>query len=70
MDKKLLIVDRFEGDWAVIEYGTETFDFPKELLPSNTKAGDVLTLTITVDQETTQRRKARIDSLFERLKKK
>ena len=37
--EKLLIVDRFEGDWAVIEYGKETFDFPKELLPPDTQAG-------------------------------
>ncbi|HEY8435818.1 MAG TPA: DUF3006 domain-containing protein [Haloplasmataceae bacterium] len=68
--EKLLIVDRFEGDWAVIEYGKETFDFPKELLPPDTQAGDVLTIQIAVDKETTEARKKQITDLFNRLKKK
>lgn len=29
----MIIIDRFEGKWAVIEYGDVTFNFPRELLP-------------------------------------
>ncbi|HHY78841.1 MAG TPA: DUF3006 domain-containing protein, partial [Thermoanaerobacter sp.] len=31
--QKLCIIDRFEGNFAVIEYEDITFNFPKELLP-------------------------------------
>lgn len=68
--EKQLIIDRFEGDWAVIEYGEITFDVPKELLPANAKAGDVLVLKIAVDETTTESRKEAIDELFNRLRKK
>ncbi|HAE62740.1 MAG TPA: DUF3006 domain-containing protein, partial [Eubacteriaceae bacterium] len=38
---KLCIIDRFEGNWVVIEYGEKFFNFPKELLPKHAKEGDV-----------------------------
>ncbi len=31
----MFIVDRFEGDWAVIEYGRKTFNLPRFLLPQD-----------------------------------
>ncbi len=29
----MLVIDRFEGDMAVIEYNGKTFDLPRSLLP-------------------------------------
>lgn len=53
----MLIVDRFEGDWAVIEYGTTTFNLPRFLLPPDIKEGDVITLNVLVDQTLTNERR-------------
>ncbi|HHW57288.1 MAG TPA: DUF3006 domain-containing protein [Clostridia bacterium] len=60
---QLPIIDRFEGDWAVIEYGDKTFNFPKELLPKEAKEGDVLKFDITVDREETEKRRKIIKDL-------
>lgn len=53
----MLIVDRFEGDRAVIEYEGTTFNVPRSLLPPEVKEGDVITFTISVDQTITQERR-------------
>lgn len=67
---KQLIIDRFEGNYAVIEYGNETFDFPKVLLPGNAKEGDVLTLEVSIDtRETNDRKQSTLDKM-NRLRKK
>jgi hypothetical protein len=66
---KPFIIDRFEGQWAVIEYGDDVFNLPKEALPEGSKEGDVLDIDIKVDEEATRARKERIqrmaDQLFE-----
>ena len=51
------IIDRFEGDRAVIEYGAKTFHLPRSLIPSTAKEGDVLRFEVRVDTDTTSRRK-------------
>ncbi|MGH2331196.1 DUF3006 domain-containing protein [Thermoanaerobacter mathranii] len=61
--QKLCIIDRFEGDWAVIEYGNRTFNFPKELLPKEAKESDVLNFDITIDREETEKRRKAIEDL-------
>lgn len=50
----MLIVDRFKGDWAVIEFGGTTFNFPLSLLPPDVKEGDVIIISISVDQTITK----------------
>lgn len=41
----MLIIDRFEGDFAVVEYKEgRTFNLPRSLLPPGAKEGDVLQL--------------------------
>ncbi|AIS53528.1 hypothetical protein TKV_c24060 [Thermoanaerobacter kivui] len=60
---QLCIIDRFEDNWAVIEYGDKTFNFPKQLLPQNAKEGDVLSFNIHVDEEETAKRKKAIESI-------
>ena len=61
--KPCCIIDRFESDWAVIEYEEKFFNFPKELLPKETKEGDVLKFNITVDKGKTEKRKKVIEDL-------
>ncbi len=63
----LLVVDRFEQDMAVIEYGERTFNIPRVLLPTDCKEGDVLKFGIEIDQEATDDRKSRVGKLLEGL---
>ena len=61
-----LIIDRFEGDFAVCETeALEFIDIPKAALPSGAKEGDVL--TISLDKEETESRKEKIEGLMNSL---
>lgn len=61
-----LIIDRFEGEFAVCEYEKgKTLDLPTALLPADAKEGDVLRLT--VDREATEQQKNDAESLRKRL---
>ena len=64
MDISMLIVDRFEGDWAVIEYGGTTFNFPRSLLPLDVKESDVITISISVDQTITNERRQKGEEIM------
>ncbi len=57
------VIDRFEEKWAVIEYGAETFNFPRGLLPREAGEGDVITFAVTVDRFKSDLRRAGIKSL-------
>jgi hypothetical protein len=62
-----VIIDRFEGDFAVVELpNKETIDVPIALFP-NAKQGDVI--NIIINHEETDKRKKNINELFNRLKK-
>lgn len=61
----MLIIDRFEGDMAVIEYEGGTFNLPRNLLPSEVREGDVIKILITVDKEETENRRKRIQGLMD-----
>lgn len=63
----MFIIDRFEGKWAVIEFGKETFNLPKKLLPPETKEGDVLDIKISINREETQKKKEKIKKLAKEL---
>ena len=63
----MFIIDRFEGNMAVIEYNGRTFDLPKNLLPKEAKEGDVLKISIEVDREETEKRRKRIKNLMNEL---
>ena len=58
----MLIIDRFEGDYAVIEFINEFFNIPKSALPIKAKEGDVL--NIVIDSNSTASRKKRIEGLM------
>lgn len=59
-------IDRFEGDFAVVELeDKEMVDLPLSLLPENAKEGDIL--NITIDNDATERRRKRIQDKFDSL---
>ncbi|MDH7578211.1 MAG: DUF3006 domain-containing protein [Bacillota bacterium] len=63
----MLIIDRFEGDWAVIEFGKKTFNFPKSLLPKEVKEGDVIVISVSIDRKATTKRERNIKKLADQL---
>ena len=64
---QLLIIDRFEGDWVVIEFNQATFNFPKRLLPKEVKEGDVIAVSVSIDRKATANRARNIKKLASRL---
>ncbi len=64
----LVIVDRFEGNFAICECEDRSMiEIEKEKLPKEAKEGDVLRIendVITVDIEETKKRKERIEALL------
>jgi hypothetical protein len=65
------VIDRFEGELVVIEFGDKTRDISRSLLPKNAKAGDSVVLdkdgSIRVDQADTKKRTKEIDKLMDEL---
>ena len=62
-----VIIDRFEGDFVIIELpDSKTLEVPRELFLS-AKEGDVFTITKNTNQ--TNERKKLIQEKFDRLKK-
>jgi len=61
-----VIIDRFEGDYAVVEMeDRSTANLPRSLVPPGAKEGDVL--LIEIDKKATAERKKRIRELMEEL---
>jgi flagellar basal body L-ring protein FlgH len=63
----MLTIDRFEGEYALIEMNRRIFHIPKVLLPKNAREGDVITIQITVDKEAASQRKQSADRLADKL---
>jgi len=63
----VFVIDRFEGQWAVIEYGRETFNLPRKMLPSDAREGDLLNINISVDRTETRKREQEITKLADEL---
>ena len=62
-------VDRFEGDYAIIETDDgQIINIKKDLLPKNIEEGDVIDLeNMIIDREETLRRKNNIQKLADEL---
>lgn len=59
-------IDRFEGDYAVVELpDMSTVDMSKQLLPKGAKEGDVLSISIDIDE--TKNRKKKVEKLMDEL---
>lgn len=58
-----VIIDRFEGDFAVVELeNRQMADMPKALLPPGAREGDVI--SIIIDKTATAERKKKIEGLM------
>lgn len=61
----MLIIDRFEGDFALIETSGGIINIPKADIPIGAKEGDILNLVINSGE--TARRKAQIEKKMNRM---
>ncbi|MED2974275.1 DUF3006 domain-containing protein [Fictibacillus sp. B-59209] len=68
MKKLKGIIDRFEGQYAVIEIGNETKDLLRSSLPKEANVGDVIYFKddkVTVDKEATEKLRKEIEDLMD-----
>lgn len=63
----MLKIDRFEGEYALIEMNRRIFHIPKVLLPKGAREGDVIKIQITVDKGATEKQKQTADKLADSL---
>jgi hypothetical protein len=64
-----VIIDRFEGDYAIVELADKrTLALPKQLLSRDAREGDVI--KIEIDEIETKKRKAIISELMGKVWKK
>jgi len=57
------IIDRFEGDFAIVELSDETLiNIPKAAIPPEAKEGAVI--DVTVDEDSTASRTKKINNLM------
>lgn len=65
----MFIIDRFEGDTVILEYGEKIYTLPKNILPPEAREGDILRIETSMDEEQTKNRRDKIkkleDELFE-----
>jgi hypothetical protein len=61
----MLIIDRFEGGFAVVETDNGMINIPKSDMPKGAKEGNVL--NIVIDSGETASRKKRIEEKMNRL---
>lgn len=59
------IVDRFEGDYAVIEYCNKVLNLPKVFLPVEVREGDVLDVIIMLEDSDTNKLKSEMEELMD-----
>ena len=68
------IIDRFEGEFAVLEGETGMLAVPRSSLPADIREGDAVTALpdgrYALDAGRSEQRRKQLSSLFERLKKK
>ena len=64
------IIDRFEGNIAVVEFDGEMKDIPKNKIPKEANVGDVLIFNgdkIAISKEAADKLKQEIDDLMDEL---
>ena len=64
------VIDRFEGEFAVLLLGNEEFkiDWPHVKLPSGAKEGDILDFELNIDTKGTEKQKEKIKDKLQQLK--
>lgn len=63
------IIDRFEGDLAVLLAGDEEQQvlWPRQLMPADAKEGDLLAILLTVDEHATRMARSEAEAALKRL---
>ena len=61
----MIILDRYEGDFAILETSRGMINIPRSDLPAEAREGDVLKLII--DTDATKTRKKRFDCRMNKL---
>ncbi len=60
----MIIIDRFEGNWAVCEIGGEMVNIPKTCIPKGAEEGTALNLVIADNSADRERVAKKQNSLF------
>lgn len=66
----MLIIDRFEGDYAVVEDGDKMINIRREFIEDSAREGDVLALVDTfyvVDRAETEKRRRETAEMMRRI---
>lgn len=63
----MFIIDRFEGDWVIVEYNRKTFNLPRTIIPPEAVEGDVIQIKISVDVNDTVKLKGDVKALADSL---
>ncbi len=61
----MFVLDRIEGNFAVIEHESSTFNVPVSLLPKGAREGDILRFRIEIDTSATATRREKMRSLLQ-----
>ncbi|MCW3490224.1 DUF3006 domain-containing protein [Dethiobacter alkaliphilus] len=63
------VIDRFEGDYAVVLFGDNEIqvDIPMLLLPEGVEEGNWLKVSFELDQEGTKKQKEKIKEMLDKL---
>lgn len=61
------IIDRFEGDMAVLINDDFIFNLPRFLLPKEAREGDVIAIEISIDKEETERLRRNVEDKLKKL---
>lgn len=67
----MLIIDRFEGDYAVVEDGDKVINIRREFIEDSAEEGDVLAVVDTfyvVDRAETEKRRKETAEMMRKLK--
>lgn len=64
--ENILVIDRIEEDWAVIEYWpmNVTFNIPMALLPQDAQEGDIIKLDITIQGDDALKLRGQLERLL------
>lgn len=63
------VIDRFEGNKAVLLLGEEEIQvvWPRQFLPTEVEEGHILQVNFQIDHEATQKAKAEAESLLQQV---
>ncbi|MHB9093664.1 MAG: DUF3006 family protein [Eubacteriales bacterium] len=51
------VIEKIEGQWAIMEWGKDSFKIPKSLLPNNAKQGDKVKIELQLLNESDRLRR-------------